>query len=110
MQVTMRHLQHAVARLGDENARLAAQAAATRPGDTAGEPAGQLGGSGAAQEEEQGALSMQQLRAERRLLKGITKLALAIATDALTGQNLTTRSVIVGLVLLVDVMDCAWKC
>ena len=82
----MQELQHAVARLGEENARLADQAAAARLGDTAQEPAGQLGCPGAAQEDGKAGLSVQQLQAERQLLKGITKLALAIATDALTGK------------------------
>ena len=85
MQVAMQQLQHAVARLGEENAMLATQAGR----NTAQAPAGQLPGvPQAAQEDEGGGLSVQQLRAERRLLKGITRLALAIATDTLTGTTL----------------------
>lgn len=79
----MDQLRAAVSRLGQENASLAAELAQNwqqAPEDDDGN---------AAVEELQG--QVQRLRLERRLMRVVTKVALAIASDTLSGRALRIR-------------------
>lgn len=79
VQALVQRLQHAVASLGEENARLAARVLGQA------QHAEDCHDSCASREAERAQRQVLRLRVERRLLKAVTRLALAITTDALTG-------------------------